>query len=200
MRKDEFIALLRKKLNGLPKNDVEERLDFYGEMIDDRIEEGLSEKDAVDAVGDIDAIANQIIDDVPLKKLIKEKLATKNRLDGWTIAFLILGFPIWFSLLVSAFAVLFSLYATLWAVVVSLWSIVATFGACTVACGFGGIAFICCGLFNTGLATVGVALVFAGLGILSFFACKEMTKGCAIFTKNSILCVKKLCMRKENAQ
>ena len=49
MNKQEFLSQLRKGLAGLPQNDIEERLAFYGEMIDDRIEEGLSEEEAVSA-------------------------------------------------------------------------------------------------------------------------------------------------------
>ena len=51
MTKWEFIAALGARLSGLPKNDIDERLNFYGEMIDDRIEEGLGEADAVSEVG-----------------------------------------------------------------------------------------------------------------------------------------------------
>ena len=42
MSKQAFLARLRKELSGLPKDDIEERLAFYEEMIDDRTEEGLS--------------------------------------------------------------------------------------------------------------------------------------------------------------
>ena len=51
MTKREFLAQLRKGLSGLPQDDIEERLTFYGEMIEDRKEEGLSEEEAVSAVG-----------------------------------------------------------------------------------------------------------------------------------------------------
>ncbi|MBR5538496.1 MAG: hypothetical protein IKU61_01205 [Clostridia bacterium] len=47
MNKQEFLEELRKGLSGLPKEDVRERLNFYGEIIDDRIEEGLTEEEAV---------------------------------------------------------------------------------------------------------------------------------------------------------
>lgn len=47
MNKQEFLVKLRKGLSGLPKEDIEERLTFYSEMIDDRMEEGLSEEEAV---------------------------------------------------------------------------------------------------------------------------------------------------------
>ena len=43
MNKQDFLAQLRKELSGWPKEDAEERLTFYSEMLDDRIEEGLSE-------------------------------------------------------------------------------------------------------------------------------------------------------------
>lgn len=41
MSKQEFLAELRKALSGLPQGDIEDRLTFYSEMIDDRMEEGL---------------------------------------------------------------------------------------------------------------------------------------------------------------
>ena len=57
MNKSEFLQQLKKELAGIPKEDREERLNFYSEMIDDRMEEGLSEEDAVRAVGTDDELA-----------------------------------------------------------------------------------------------------------------------------------------------
>ena len=59
MRKQEFLAKLRKGLSGLPQDDIEERLIFYSEMIEDRKEEGLSEEEAVAAIGSVDEIVAQ---------------------------------------------------------------------------------------------------------------------------------------------
>ena len=42
MTKKEFLSALREKMAGLPKDDVDDRIAFYSEMIDDRMEEGLS--------------------------------------------------------------------------------------------------------------------------------------------------------------
>ena len=47
MTKQEFLASLREGLRGLPPADVEERIAFYDEMIDDRMEEGLTEEEAL---------------------------------------------------------------------------------------------------------------------------------------------------------
>ena len=45
MNKKEFLSSLNKKLSKFSKQEVKERLVFYSEMIDDRVEEGLSEEE-----------------------------------------------------------------------------------------------------------------------------------------------------------
>ena len=42
MTKKEFLSSLRSKLQGLPPSDIDERIGFYCEMIDDRMDEGKS--------------------------------------------------------------------------------------------------------------------------------------------------------------
>ena len=56
MSKQEFLTQLRKALSGLPQNDIEERIEFYSEMIEDRIDEGLSEGEAIAAVGTVEEL------------------------------------------------------------------------------------------------------------------------------------------------
>ena len=67
MNKKEFLAQLRKGLSGLPREDIEDRLAFYSEMIEDRMEEGFSEKEAVSAIGSVDEIVSQIVADTSLE-------------------------------------------------------------------------------------------------------------------------------------
>lgn len=54
MTKEEFLTKLSNGLSGYPAKDREEYLLFYGEMIDDRMEEGLTEEDAVGEIGTAD--------------------------------------------------------------------------------------------------------------------------------------------------
>ena len=72
MTKQEFTKKLREKLRALPEQAVDERIDFYSEIIDDRVEDGLSEDDAVSGIGDVDAIADHIISDFSASKPTKE--------------------------------------------------------------------------------------------------------------------------------
>ena len=45
MNKRKFLFKLKRALWGCPPSEIRNRLAFYAEMIDDRVEEGLSEKD-----------------------------------------------------------------------------------------------------------------------------------------------------------
>ena len=46
MTKQEYLSALRNKLKGLPSIEVEEKVEFYSEMIDDyMIEGGISEEE-----------------------------------------------------------------------------------------------------------------------------------------------------------
>lgn len=197
MNKQDFIASLRASLSGLPKQDVEDRLNFYSEMIDDRIEEGLTEQEAVLAIGSVTTVSSQIIADIPLSKIAKEKIKPKRGLRAWEILLLALGSPIWLSLLIAAFAVVFSLYVSVWSVIISLWAVFASLVAFVAGGIIAGIIFIVVGNVLTGVCMIGTALVCAGLSIFSFFGCKAATKGLLWLTKKLAIGIKKCFVKKE---
>lgn len=74
MSKQEFLEQLRRGLSGLPRENIEEQLKFYSEMLEDRMEEGLSEEEAVSAAGSVDEIVAQAVADIPLAKIAKERI------------------------------------------------------------------------------------------------------------------------------
>ncbi len=196
MTKIQFLMSLHNKLSRLPQNEIEERLNFYSEMIEDRIEEGIPEAEAVAQIGTVDKIAEQIVADIPLTKIAKEKIKPKRRIKAWEIVLLILGSPLWLSVLIAIFAVIFSFYVSLWAVIISLWaSFVAIIGGA-----FGGImgGIVLCIYKNalTGVALISAGLVCAGISIFLFFGCKVATKGILLLTKKIILALKKSFIKK----
>ena len=197
MSKQEFLECLRKGLSGLPQEDIEERLTFYSEMIDDRTEEGLLESEAVSAIGTVDAIITQILADTPLTKLVKERVKPNRILKVWEIVLLVLGSPIWLFLLIAAFAIILAAYIVVWSVVITLWSIEASF----VACSLGGIVseviFAFKGNGLTGLAMLGAGIICAGLSIFMLYGCKAATKGILLLTKKMALGIKTLFVGKE---
>ncbi len=65
MTKQEFLSELERALGKLPHAEVEQALAFYDEAISDRMEDGLSEAEAVADLGPIDEIAAQIAAETP---------------------------------------------------------------------------------------------------------------------------------------
>lgn len=197
MDKLEFLALLRKELSGLPQDSIEECLTFYSEMIDDRIEDGLSEQDAVCEIGSVEEIVSQTVAEIPLGKLVKEKITPKKRLSVLEIVLLALGSPIWLSLLIAFFAVFLSLYISLWSVIISLWAVFVSVIGCAIGGIVSGILFIVFKNTISGIAIISTSLVCAGLSILLFFGCKAVTKGFLRLTKKSLSGIKNSFIKKE---
>ena len=197
MTKEEFKRALSAALSGLPAQDVAERVNFYSEMIDDRMEEGFSEEAAVGEMGPISDIVSEIIAQTPLMHIVKDKIKPKRRLGAWEIVLLILGAPIWLSLIISAFAVFLSLYVSLWSLIVSLWASFASLAACAPAALLLGIGFACGGHLLSGIAVFGAGLVCAGLSIFMLLACKSATKGVLVLTGKIALGIKKCFIKGE---
>lgn len=176
MKKNEFIDELRSSLKGLPEQEINDRIAFYSEMIDDRMEDGKSEDEAVSEIGTVKEVSDEIIASVPITKIVKERIKPKRRLRAFEIVLIILGFPIWFSLLVVALALIFTLYVCLWAVIVSLWAVDLSFAlsffACLIASGYelihADLAFA--------LVLVGTGLILCALAVLLFYVCINASK------------------------
>ena len=192
MDKLTFLGLLRQGLNGLPQEDIEERIGFYSEMIDDRMEEGLSEAEAVAGVGSVEEIVPQIIAEIPLQKLVREKVKPKRSLRAWEIVLLVLGSPIWLSLLIAAAAVLFSIYVVLWSLILALFAVELSFIAGALGGAAVGIVYLAQGKTAQGFALLGAGLVLAGLSVFLFFGCIAAVKGTARLTKKIALWIKSL--------
>lgn len=177
MNKQQFLTELKKHLFGLPQDDIRQSLDYYAEMIDDRIEDGISEEDAVSDIGDPKEIAKQILMDTPMTKLVKAKAKPSRTLRAWEIILLALGSPIWVSLLVAAAVIVLAVYIVLWSVIISLYAVDFSLAACGVAgvLAFGIVALK--GDLTQGLFIAGCSLLCMGLAILLFFGFNQVTKG-----------------------
>jgi len=136
MKKEKFLSELRSKLKGLPKDDLESRISFYEEAINDRISCGKSEEEAVADLGSIDQIVEEIADQTPYFTLVKEKNKLRKKLSVATIILLILGFPLWFPLAITGLVLILVLYLVIW-ILVLVPGI-----ACVGSLGFGVTCFI----------------------------------------------------------
>ena len=218
MTKQEFLTQLQNGLSVLTESDAQERLNFYSEMIDDRIEEGVSEEDAVAQIGDVNTIVRSVLAEIPQRASEKQdttevqeapkvitrvekpthqaetpKKERKKGMEPWQIVLLILGFPLWLPLLAVAFSLVITLIAVLWSVVATLWG--ALFGT-LVGVGLGVTLFgICCiiaGKWLVGIACFGGGIACVGLAIFAFFGCIYATKGAAWLTKMTFVGIGRL--------
>lgn len=199
MTKIQFLLELNDKLCGLPQADIEERLNFYSEMIEDRMEEGLSEEQAVQAIGSTDDIVAQILDETPLVKIAREKIKPNRRLKAWETVLLAVGAPVWFSLAVAAIAVLLALYVSLWAVIISLWAVFASVCGGIIGGLVGGTIVAVTRNMYAGLALVAAGVVCAGLAVFVFLGCKAVSNATVSLTKKMVLGIKNRCVGKEKA-
>lgn len=196
MNKLKFILELHDKLSFLSADDIEKSVEYYSEIIDDYVEDGLSEDDAVAALGDVDTIVSSILAETPMTHIIKQRIKPRRRLGALEIILIVLGSPIWLSLGAAFLAVAISIYVSLWSVIISLWAIDLSLAACLL----GGIA-ACAILLTLGhtasaLYILGAALLCGGVAIFMFFGCKAATKGILLLTKKITLSFKNLFIKR----
>ena len=206
MTKLDFLYGLRDALRALPREDIERYVEYYSEMIDDRVEDGMTESDAISELGSIEEIAARILGDTApqpsareVKEPKKEPKKEKRPTSAVAVLLIVLGFPLWFPLLVAAFSVLISLVAVLFSLVITLWAVEVSLWGCAIG-GLvsGAVAFVIPNI-SAGLMLVGIALFCTGLSVFGFYGCKAATKGAAWLVAKAALAIKSIFVRREVA-
>lgn len=182
MNKQEFLKALSDRLQGIPKEDREKSLEYYSEMIDDRTEDGLTEEQAVKAMGNVNEIADKIINDTPIEKLIRKKVTPERKLSALEIVLLTIGFPIWFPIGISLIAVAFALYLVLWVLILCIYIIAFAFAVSGIASIIALFMSIWSGQILWGLFLLGCGMVLLGLAIPILIEALRVTFGCISLT------------------
>ena len=196
MNKKEFLEELKNRLAGLPKDDLDNRLSFYSEMIDDRVDEGKSEEEAVNEIGSVDEVVKQIASETPLTTLVKERVKPKESFPAWAIVLLVFGFPLWFPLALTALILCLVAYLLIWVLVIVTYSVEISLIVSSV----GSIIAFFTSLFTGEFSAVslGAAIMCAGGAALFIFACIWATKGTLALSKSIFTSIKTSIMRKGN--
>ena len=195
VNKTEFIDELYHLLNPLSKAERQQHLDYYEEMIADRMEDGLTEEEAVAALGRPAVIAAQILGEIPPKPA--------RRFPIWAIVLIVLGSPLWISLLLTVILAIISIVAVIAAVYVSLWAVILALYATDLGLllGFlsgiaGGIFYLTQGISMPAVLFFGGGLVCAGATVLLFFLCNLLSRMLWQLSKWSVLKIIGLFRRK----
>ena len=195
MTKQEFLAELRRYLTGLPQDEIEERISFYSEMIDDEVADGKTEEEVIAQIGNIDDVVMEIAGGIPLVKLVKEKIKPKRKLRAWEIILIILGFPLWFPLLLVALILSLVFDLLIWIFVIVSYVVEGSLVIAAVSSLVIFLAYLTGGEFN--LVSLGFSFMCAGGASLFVFACIGITKATLKFTKFLSRKIKQSFIRKD---
>lgn len=191
MTRDKFLTTLSDKLTGLPAEDVEASLAYYAELLDDAVEDGMSEEDAMAQLGAVEDVAARILMDIPLSKVVKAKAKEKRTVSVGVILLLVLGAPLWITLLAAAFVILVAVYAVIWSAVISVWAVDVSLAATAVASLPGAVIIgVTQGNWMGAAFLLGAGLICGGLSLLLFAGCKKVTFGVCWLCRKMVYGVK----------
>ena len=194
MTKEEFLKELENRLKGLPKEDLKDHINFYDEAIEDRMYEGKSEEEAISDLGSIDDIINEIAKEYPLTKLVKEKVKPKRRLSAFEVIIAVLGFPLWFPLVLTFFILCLVFYLLVWVFALASYVIEISLVVASIGSLLSYFMYLSEGTNN--LVAIGSFIMCLGGAILFIFACIGITKGTIILSKKIIVSIKKSFIKK----
>lgn len=200
MNKTCFLNTLRERLSGLSPDDIEERLAFYEEMIDDRMEEGMTEEEAVAAAGTADSIAEQILSEIPLSRLVIDRVKPKKRWKAWEVVLLVLGAPVWIPLVCAAIVIVLAIYAVFWVLVACVYAFTLSLAASAVFSIPAALHYLMAGNPAGAFFLLGAGLALAGLSILMFLCSARITGYAVDFTKRFMLWIKLQFVKKEDTE
>ncbi len=182
MTKEMFESCLRSCLadRRLPKAEIDRSIEFYLEMIDDRMEDGMEEEAAVGALESPELLAEQILSEQAWHTVLRSKMKhvyEKSKAPARKVLFWVLS-PLWISLLLAVGVLLFCLSVIEGAVFVTSVAAVVGIGACS-AVGIGMAVLLFVQMTNpaTALALLGIGLFCLGLLILLFIPVKTVLRG-----------------------
>lgn len=197
MNKQTFLNDLYLRIQGLPDMEVQKSIAYYSEMIDDRIEDGMSEEEAVLALGAPEEIAEQILLASSLPTLMRTKMKKKHTYKVWEIVLLILGSPIWISLLLAFFAIILSVYIAIWSIIVAFYAVVFAFAASSLIGVSSCFMLFVRGQIPAAVLMIGMSLFLAGLAILTFLGVNKLSVWLIRLSSLFMRWVKSLFIKKE---
>ena len=193
MTKKEFLDELRDRLSGLPKDDLENRLSFYEESINDRMDDGKSEEEAIKELGTIDEIVTQVAGETSLVTLVKEKAKPKRKLSGAEIALIAIGFPLWFPLALTLLILCLVFCLVFW--IIGLIPLITCVSSLVIGIAEFFSYFAIIGEANS-LGVLGMAMAGIGLALMLIPAVIYSVKGTIKLVKLIMTGIKKLFIRR----
>ncbi len=158
MSKEDFLLQLEKGLKKLPKQEVDNAIEYYTEYLEDVGTE--NEQAAISALGSPDKVASQITAEFAVKEMKSSPSAKKGISTVWIVLLAIFASPIAIPIALTIAAVALSLVIVLIALIVS-------FAAISISLIAAGIIMVIVGLCLI-LQSLATAAFYFGAGLFVF--------------------------------
>lgn len=179
MNKTIFLKELGFHLQKMKNTDKDRFISFYDEMISDYMEDGMTEEDAVIKVGTPKMVAEELLESYDTVKI--NMPMTSSRIIN--IILLILGFPLWGSLVLAGILLLASSYIVIWCLPFTTG--VGSIGLFTTSIiSIIGSPFIMANSLPLGIIQLGTGIAAIGFSVLLGAATILLSKNFIIITKN----------------
>ena len=175
MSKADFLRLLERALMQLSEEERQKNLEYYSELLDDMMEEGMTEAEATAKLGSPNQIAQSILQEMPLGKLVSTRMKPKS---GWTplaIVMAVVGSPVWVPLLLATVAIVLAVFVSIWALGFAAVAVVIALAVAVVAAPIFAVRAAVMTL-PLGLMLLGAGLVLLGLCVLGGLMAVELCK------------------------
>ena len=160
---------------------MEETKAFYAEAIADRIEDGMSEEEAVAAMGTPGEVAEATLNDLPAVPRAIARTRRRSTALLWVLT--IVGSPVWVPLLVAFAAVVVTVYVCIWVLALCMWAIAATLCAVGAASFVLAAAGVVIGHAPYAIAMLGCGFAFVGAG--AWGASKQIARLSALWARKA---------------
>ena len=155
MSKADFLRLLERALMQLSEEERQKNLEYYSELLDDMMEEGMTEAEATAKLGSPNQIAQSILQEMPLGKLVSTRMKPRS---GWT--------PL---------AIVLAVFVSIWALGFAAVAVVIALAVAVVAAPIFAVRAAVMTL-PLGLMLLGAGLVLLGLCVLGGLMAVELCK------------------------
>lgn len=170
MNRVDFIKALAAELSEKVRpSEIHQLINYYDEMIEDLMEEGYTEEEAVARLGSPKELIQAVTE---TEEVVVE---IPRRFHPFLLLILVLGFPLWGSLLLSAALLILSF-------LIIIWCVPFTTGMIGVTTFIGGIASVVLSPvlmadgFYLFLSQLGMGIFLFGLGLLCLIATYSMSR------------------------
>lgn len=176
MNKETFLTRLTKALAKMDPTERDRTVQYYREILEDRIEEGLPEEDAVAGMEPVEEIAT---------RLLTENVPSSNKKQPRRRTWLLIAAS---PMLLVAGIIILSLFIAAWSVILSLFAVTAALAVCLIA-GIGCLfLLLTTGYPLTALFLLGAGLFCGAIGIALFilvlYLSKQLTQGAAFLFRS----------------